>query len=556
MPVGLPDKWNTCSRTISVGGEPSAFAHCGDIIAVGLGSKSVVLLDAITGSRESILSGHAGTILSLAFSSDGTLLASGGEDRAIKLWNVRTGRAIKTFSGHTSTILAVSISPDQKTIASGTEDGMVRLWDVWTGRCHHAISCHYRQVTATSFSPTDFRRLISSSWDGTVRQWDADGRQIGVPCHEPGRVAHVAYASDGTRFVSCGGAVATVRDSESGAVLVKIDAPTRSLPFRCCCFSPDGRFVACATPDTIYVWDIAGSEARLVGNFVGHSKPIISIAFSSFLISISLDRSVKVWQSSSFLVDSMMTEKTPAQLGSVPIESIRLFAEEGVVATSDSSGAVKIWDLTTGRCEPPLPTPANGIQDIHLAGDVLIVVWWAVDDKEYRIWDVGNNRLLRTVRSSLDEVLDLRISGDASKIFGLGGQRIEARSTQTGEDVGHVEFQNMEREGGLIVNGSQVWLTGSKDVGWDFGGQEVHRFSPSRGFPDRPRLELVDPSSNHMAKPALVQDTVTGRPVFYLPERYMKLGTRRRLDGLYLLVWSRSGEVVVIQLKFVPGRDS
>ena len=556
MLMGLPDRWDTCSRTIPVEGEPSAFAHWENVIGVGLGSSSVVLLDSITGSRQLSLSGHVDTILSLAFSSDGTLLASGSEDKTVKLWDVQTGGVIRTFSDHTSAVLAVSVSPDRATIASGTEDGTVRLWEVRTGRCRPTVLCHDSRVTAISFSPIDSRRLISSSWDRTVRQWDVDDGQIGTPCHEAGRVAHVAYAPDGTRFVSCGGTVATVRDSESRAEVVRlqIDATTQPSLLRCCRFSPDGRLVACAAASSIHVWDITGPEARPVGKFVGHSRPIISIAFSSFLISVSLDRSVKVWQSSNLLTDSITTDNNPAPHGSTPIESIYLFAEEGIVVTSDLFGVVKIRDLTTGSCGPPFSAPAKGIQDIHMAGDTLMVVWWV--DREYRVWDVGNGQPLRTVRSSLVEISDLRISEDGSKIFGLGGDRIEALSLETGQSAGHVELQDVEKRGELVVHGFKVWLTGSGDVGWDFGGREVSCFSLSEGFPDRPRLDLVDPSINHIAKPAWIKDTVTGRPVFYIPERYMKPGTRRRLDGRYLLVWSRSGEVVVIDLNPVLGEGS
>ena len=515
-----------------------------------------MLLDTITGSNKSALSGHTGIILSLAFSLDGTLLVSGSEDKTVKLWDVQTGTAVKTFSDHTSSILAVSISSDHATIASGAEDGTICLWDVRTGRCHPMPLCHDGRVTAVSFSPIDSRRLISSSWDRTVRWWNVDGRQVGATCHEAGRVAYVSYASDGTHFVLCGGTVATVRDSESGAVMVKLYAPKRQ-PLLQCCFSPDDKFVACVATDTIYVWDITSSEARLVGNFVGHSKPIISIAFSSFLISASQDRSVKIWQSSNFRVDPITADNTPTLLDSAQIESVHLFAEENTVVTSDSSGVVKVWDLATGGCESPFSTPAKGIQDTQLAGDPPIVVWWAVDGKEYRVWDVGNDQLLRTIPSSLDEILDLRISGDGSKIFGLGVKHIEARSIQAGGYASCVELQeDTGKEGGLVVRGSKVWLAGSKETGWDFVGQEVSHFSLSRGFPDRPRFDLVEPPVDRMAKSARVQDTVTGRVVFYLPERYMEHGTRRRLDGRHLLVWSRSGEVTVIDLNCVPDTSS
>ena len=543
--MGLSDRWDTCSRTISVEGEPSAFAHWGDVIAVGLGSSTVLLLDAITGSRKSVFSGHAGTVVTLAFSLDGTLLVSGSDDKTVKLWNVRTGRIIKTFSDHASTILTVAISSDRTTIASGTEDGAVHLWDVLTGNCHPTPLCHDGRITAISFSPIHSRHLLSSSWDRTVRRWDVDGHQIGAPCHEEGRVAHVAYSLDGTRFVSCGGKVATVRDSESGEVVVKLCMPKEGVQLRCCRFSSDGRFVACVSADAIYVWEITNSEARLVGNLVGHSKPIISISFSSFLISASQDRSVKIWQSNTFSMDPT-TPETPAQPRSPPVESIQLFIEEGIVVTSDSSGVVKVHDLTTGACESSFTTPAKGIQDTHLVDDSLIVVWWEVGDRKYRVWDIGNGQLIQMVGSSLEEISDLRISEDGSRIFGLGGGRIESRSMQTGEQTGHVKVQGIEREGRLAVHGSKVWLEGSKDVGWDFGDREIPSFSLLTGFQDKPRLLLVDPPTNYIAAPAWVQDTVSGRAVCYLPERYMKPGVRRRLDGRYLLIWSRSGEEVVI----------
>ena len=551
VPIGLQDKWETCSRRVSVEGEPSAFAHWGDIIGVGLGSSRVALLDAITGSSKHDLLGHTGTILSLAFSLDGTLLVSGSEDKTVKIWDVHTGDVIKTFSDNTCAILAISISPDHTTIASGTEDGTIRLWDVRTGQCRPIILCHDGRVTAVSFSPIDSRTLISSSWDRTVRRWDVDGHKEPA-CHEAGRVAHVAYSSDGTRFVSCGGTVAMVRDAKSGKEVVKLDSPKEFPPLRFCCFSPNGNFVACAAATTIYVWNIANSGAQLVGNLVGHSTSILSLSFTSFLTSVSPDRFFKVWQSSSFLVDSTTTGDTPPQLDSTPIESIRLFAEEDTLVTSDSFGVVKIWDLKTGTCGPPFTTPARGVQDTHLVGDNLIVVWWEVGDKNYRVWVVGDedDKVPRTVSSSLDKVLDLRISGDGSTVFGLGGKCIEARSIHTGQYVCRVKLQDMEREGGLVVHGYKVWLEGTGDMGWDFGGEEVCSFSLSREFPDRPRLHLVDPSQNRMVRsaPAWVQDTVTGRLIFHLPERCMKLGTRRRVEDGYLLIWSRSGEVVVVDL--------
>ena len=557
MLMGLPDKWNTCSRTIPVEDEPSAFAHWGNVIAVGLESNRVVLLDAITGSRKSVLSGHEDVIMSLAFSLDGTLLVSGSGDKTIKLWDVQTGGVVTTFSDHTSAILAVSISPDRTVIASGTQDGTVCLWDVRTGKCYPVVGRHNDLVTAVTFSPTVSRRFISSSMDGNVQRWGLDGHRVETPPTKATSVFHVAYTPDGTRFASCGGSIVTVRDSESWAVVVQINAPKEFILLRCCSFSPDGRFVACAAADTIYVWDITCSEAPLFGSFVGHSKSIISIAFSSpsSLISLSLDRSVKVWQVSSPLAELVTADDTPAQPGSALIESVHLFTEDGVVVTSDSSGEVKIRALATGTCESSSLTPAHGIRDVHSAGDTLVVVWRAPvrDGEEYIVWDVRRCQF-RSVGSSLHRLLDLRISGDGSKIFGLDSEHIEARSLQTGEAMGIVRHRNADPwRNGLVVHGSKVWLASSKDVGWDFGRREVSTFSPSSASLDRPRLGLVE-SARGTANPARIEDTVTGRPVFYLPVRYIGTGMRRKWDGRYLIIWSPSEEVMIVDFNSVCPR--
>jgi len=348
--TGPPTEWDTCSRTIFLEGRPSALAHRGDTIAVGLSSNNIVIIDAITGTRKSVLSEHTETVLSLVFSPDGTLLVSGSEDKTVKLWDLQTGGTIKTFSGHDSAVPSVSISPDSTTIASGSRDGTIHLWDVRTGKCHHTVIHHKSGVTAVSFSPVSSRRLISSSVDSSVRQWDVDGNQIGSPCLDAVAVTHVAYTSDGTRFVSCGGTVATVRDSESGVKVVRIDIGNWT--FRYGCFSPNGRFLALAAGDAVYVWDITASEPRLVDKFIGHTGDVISVVFSASLISGSQDRSVKFWQiGSSSLLNAVSTSGKPKLHVPAAIESVALFAKDGIAVTKDWSGIEKTWDIATGECK-------------------------------------------------------------------------------------------------------------------------------------------------------------------------------------------------------------
>jgi len=113
--------------------------------------------------------------------------------------------AIQTvISGHTSYVSSVSFSPDGTRIVSGSWDSTVRVWDAVTGLpLGEPFQGHTGSVFSVSFSP-DGTRIVSGSYDSTVRVWDA---ATGLPLGQPFRghtnsVLSVSFSPDGTRIVS------------------------------------------------------------------------------------------------------------------------------------------------------------------------------------------------------------------------------------------------------------------------------------------------------------------------------------------------------------------
>ena len=125
MVKGLQVKWGTCSCTVSFDNTPLCLSCWKDLIAVGLHSGDIIILDAITGVHMFILSCHTDKVNSLAFSLDGIFLISGSDDTTVNLWDIQTGGVIKTFSGHTGLVWSVSISLYCTVIASGSEDNTI-----------------------------------------------------------------------------------------------------------------------------------------------------------------------------------------------------------------------------------------------------------------------------------------------------------------------------------------------------------------------------------------------------------------------------------------------
>ena len=543
----LPVEWGSCSRTVTFGNIPLALASWKDTIGVGLQSGNIILLDAITGSQVAILFGHTDWVRSLAFSSDGVSLVSGSHDNTVCLWDIQTGGVVKTFQGHTDWVYSVSISADNTTIASGSDDGTIYLWDIQTGKFCCAIDL-YTAVTCVKFSPKDPQYFMSVSGD-KIQQWDINGHQIG-PAYDG---SYIAFSLDGTQLVSCKGTAIIIQNTHYGTIVAKLLGDHDG--FQCCCFSPDGKSVAVAAGSIIYIWDISSLSPHLINTFVGHTEPVISIVFSSSLISISGDESVKFWQIRSSSTNPATTNPTSIQPTLAPIRFINLQAKDGIAISTDSNGVVKTWDILTGLCRASFQTPAKGpIQgDAQLINNRLISVWWV--DNKIHVWDVEKGELLQTVDAPGQNIQDVRISGDGSKVFCLneGSRTIQAWSILTGEVVDTVEHI-FGMGYSLTVDGSRVWTQffGQPPKGWDFG---VPGSSPVQ-------LDNAPLSKPHLApiggikqKCFWIKDIVTGKEVLCLPERFTE-PIDSCWDGQYLVAGYGSGEVLILDFSCVlPSSD-
>jgi periodic tryptophan protein 2 len=188
--------------------------------------------------------GHYFDMNCLAFSPDGQNFATGGDDGKVKLWNAASGFCFVTFSEHTSSVSAVEFAKQGSVVVSASLDGTVRAYDmvryrnfrtftsptsaqfhslavdpsgeivcaagsgasetfdifVWstqTGKLLEVLSGHEGPVASLAFSPLG-DRIVSASWDQTVRIWDIYGRSKAVEPFQLNAVAlAVAYRPDG-----------------------------------------------------------------------------------------------------------------------------------------------------------------------------------------------------------------------------------------------------------------------------------------------------------------------------------------------------------------------
>lgn len=182
----------------------------GQIIASGGADHTIRLWDRTTQTELGTLTGHTGSVLSLAFTrtaSNGVLLASASADHSIRLWSLTefplwTDRRHRLLLGHEEEILTLAFDPTGRWLISGGMNGSVWIWDVESGVPQRRLTGHTAAVTMVAISP-DGSTLATSAFDQTLRLWDL---QTGH-CLQVKKDEHV-----GTRAVVFGGQPGTANE--------------------------------------------------------------------------------------------------------------------------------------------------------------------------------------------------------------------------------------------------------------------------------------------------------------------------------------------------------
>src|SRR5262245_13106241 len=82
---------------------------------------------------------------------------------------------LRTLRGHSQQINRIAWSPDRRFLASSSFDTTVRIWDAQTGALLNTLKGHYSNVYSIAWSP-DGQMLASCSQDKRVLMWSVKGR--------------------------------------------------------------------------------------------------------------------------------------------------------------------------------------------------------------------------------------------------------------------------------------------------------------------------------------------------------------------------------------------
>ena len=258
-----------------------AFSPDGRTLAavVGDDDKMLHVWDMHTKKRLRPLTGHTGSINTLAFSVNNHVVSAGRKgDQVLRMWDARTGDLLKTFKGHTALVHTLAFSPNGDTLASASSDNTLRLWDTQTGHEKKVFMEHIGWSVDAVFSPNG-KWLASVSWDDKIHLWDKHtGHLLRTLTGHTAPVTAVAVSSDGRILASSArfpDNTLRLWNPETGGLLKTISEHERINAFA---FSPEGQTLASVGRDaTVQLWDVETGE--LLKTFKGNDREFRTVVF-------------------------------------------------------------------------------------------------------------------------------------------------------------------------------------------------------------------------------------------------------------------------------------
>jgi WD40 repeat protein len=361
------------------------------------------------------LSGHSGPVNALAVDKLGAVVASAGEDGTVRIWDLASGAELLRLGGSTSGSLAapfrsLALAPDGSRLFVGDDDGQISIWETAEPAAPVATLRGHTGGVLDLVLDTLNNRLISASWDGTVRAWDLGSRrEIRRFVGHSSRVRSISINASGSQILS---------GSEDGSVRLwdvndHSEAARASIPnvVTEVAVARDGQtYYTAERGGKARIWSGALSSQR--GLFEAESVAGLALSSDGRLGAIATSGGdIVIWDA----LAEPPVERDRLRGDGSPLTSLALSHDGKRVVSGAANGTVALWDVASGVELARYALRGRSInQVLFVLGGSRVAI--AASDRIGRVWDPELNKVRVSFTAQQGQILSLAVSPDGRNI--------------------------------------------------------------------------------------------------------------------------------------------
>ncbi|ESP03366.1 hypothetical protein LOTGIDRAFT_237682 [Lottia gigantea] len=180
------------------------------------------------------------------------------------------------------------------------------------------------------------------------------------------------------------------------------------------CFTPDSQYLLSASLDnSVRLWDLSSHSNVVL--YRGHSSAVWSLDTSGlgYFVSCSQDRTAKLWSyDRNYPIRSFIGH-------TYDVDVVKFHPNSNYVATGSGDRTIRLWSLQDGRCVRLLQGHHSSILSLAFSPNGQYLAS-AGEDRRIKIWDLSSGTLFKELQGHSDTVYSLNFNPD-STILASGG---------------------------------------------------------------------------------------------------------------------------------------